>query len=358
MSYEPRLAIHPGEVLYDILESEGHSQAWLAERTGYSDKQISQIINKKALITPELSLRLERVLSASADFWNNLTTNYQSDLARLEERKRAQAESEQFSDQLKNMYDMLVKHNYIVRERESTIRIKQIWSFFGVSSVSDIKTVQSVAFRKSACLKQDPYAAAAWLRCGEIEAKRLEITTPFSRATIDTVITDIKEMIRNPPQNFFIRIQDILKNAGIALVAVGYFKNSQINGATRWDGSIPVIQLSDRGKCDDKIWFTLFHELGHVILHGKREQFITGKNTIVSAVEESEADKFASDTLIDPRAYKEFIGSLQRPVTREEILYFAEEQNITPSIVLGRLQHDNYVAYDCFSDLHRRLVAG
>lgn len=357
MSYEPRLAVHPGEVLLDILETDGHNQTWLAERTGYSDKQISQIINGRAVITPELSLRLERVLDASASFWNNLTANYQSDLARIQEQKRAEAESQQYAGEISGAYNELVKHGYIERERDSVARIKQFWNFFGVSSIGDIATTMPIAFRKSTRSKQDKYAVAAWLRCGEIEAKRLEITAQFNKITAEDVVVRIREMIPCPPKDFFVRIQNLLKDAGIALVAVGYFKNSHINGATRWDGQIPVIQLSDRSKCDDRIWFTLFHELGHVILHRKREQFITSEIQITDQVEESAADKFASDILINPLSYRNFIQTARMPITQEQIIAFAKDQNTDPSIVLGRLQHDGYVAYGSYNNLHRKLSA-
>lgn len=357
MSYEPRIAIHPGEVLCDILETKGYSQNWLAERTGYSDKQISQIINGKAIITPELAMRLERVLDSSADFWNNLTIHYQADLARIDEQRRAREESIQYADEVKNAYNELVSHGYFQRERDSVVRIKQLWNFFGVNSIADIATTQPVAFRKSPQPKQDKYIVAAWLRCGEVEAGHLSITNPFDKTAVENAIAQIKAMIPCPPCDFFVKIQNLLKEAGVALVTVGYFKNSHINGATRWDGQIPIIQLSDRGKCDDKIWFTLFHELGHVILHSKRAQFITGEKQITSRVEESEADEFASNTLIDPIAYSNFIQSKYPIITQEQIIAFAKEQGTAPSIVLGRLQHDRYVAYSQYNKLHRKLTA-
>ena len=43
------------------------------------------------------------------------------------------------------------------------------------------------------------------------------------------------------------------------------------SGATRWlTPEKALIQLSLRHKSDDQLWFTFFHETGHVLLHGKR----------------------------------------------------------------------------------------
>ena len=35
-----------------------------------------------------------------------------------------------------------------------------------------------------------------------------------------------------------------------------------------------MVQLSLRGKFEDLLWFTFFHEAGHILLHGKKEVFI------------------------------------------------------------------------------------
>lgn len=44
----------------------------------------------------------------------------------------------------------------------------------------------------------------------------------------------------------------------------------------RYTPTKAVIQLSLRHKTDDHLWFSFFHEAGHVLLHSKKETFITG----------------------------------------------------------------------------------
>jgi len=51
--------------------------------------------------------------------------------------------------------------------------------------------------------------------------------------------------------------------------------------------------LSLRGKTDDQLWFTLFHEIGHVLLHDTRSLFLAGS----ANRNEAEADQFAADAL-------------------------------------------------------------
>src|SRR5260221_12164246 len=84
MAYSPNKAIHPGRIIAEALDREGMSQKSLSERTGISEKHLSQIINGEASITVETSLSLENALGGSASFWINLEKSYQETKARLE----------------------------------------------------------------------------------------------------------------------------------------------------------------------------------------------------------------------------------------------------------------------------------
>ena len=86
--YIPDTAISPGVILEDYLESYGMTQAELADRLGFAKKTVNEIIKGKAPIMPDTALKLERVFSRPAHFWNNLEQQYQEDRARLAEMER------------------------------------------------------------------------------------------------------------------------------------------------------------------------------------------------------------------------------------------------------------------------------
>ncbi|MEY8737889.1 hypothetical protein AB9M75_11915 [Lactobacillus sp. AN1001] len=67
---------------------------------------------------------------------------------------------------------------------------------------------------------------------------------------------------------------------------------------------------------------------------------------------EAEADRFARDTLIDPKEYAIFVE--KRVFTRASIEEFAEQVKIQSGIVVGRLQKDGYIKYNHFNDLKRK----
>lgn len=101
--------------------------------------------------------------------------------------------------------------------------------------------------------------------------------------------------------------------------------------------------LTVRGKYADKFWFSLFHEICHVIRGHIGESNGTNKE------QEEEADAFARDILIPPEQYKAFLKA--NYFTKGCIVGFANKIGIAPGIILGRLQKDNYVPYNQLNDL-------
>ncbi|HEY91186.1 MAG TPA: ImmA/IrrE family metallo-endopeptidase [Dehalococcoidia bacterium] len=104
-----------------------------------------------------------------------------------------------------------------------------------------------------------------------------------------------------------------------------------------------MIELSLRYKTDDHLWFTFFHEAGHVRLHGKKEIFVDETQQSVFSEEEREANQFASNRLIPKKAYKEFTGNDN--YNHASICEFATTLGIAPGIVVGRLQHDGILTW-------------
>ncbi len=99
-----------------------------------------------------------------------------------------------------------------------------------------------------------------------------------------------------------------------------------------------MIALSLRYKTDDQLWFTFFHEAGHLKLHSKKLLFIDGTGDENQDMQEQEADQFASGFLIHSGIFTRFIH--KKNFTADSIRAFAKELGINPGIIVGRLQHE------------------
>jgi addiction module HigA family antidote len=77
-----RTPIHPGEILGDELEETGLSAKKLADTIGVPPNRMYQLLAGKRSMTADTALRLGRYFGMSADFWMNLQSAYELDLAR------------------------------------------------------------------------------------------------------------------------------------------------------------------------------------------------------------------------------------------------------------------------------------
>jgi HTH-type transcriptional regulator / antitoxin HigA len=350
--YTPDSVSAPGETLEEVLQSRAMSQAEFAERTGRPKKTINEIVRGKAAITAETALQFERVLGIPAAFWMSREQNYQEAVAR----ERELGGLSRHTDWLKNVpYSAMVKLGWIPGHRDKTRQLDEVLRYFGVASTAsweDVWTRLGAAFRKSATLRAEPGSVAAWLRRGEIQASG-RACADFSPGAFRDVLHRIRALTRDLPQDFAFVVERECASAGVYVVFVPELPGTRVWGATRWlTPTRALIQLSLRYETDDHLWFTFFHEAGHILLHGRREVFLEG-DVSQAAVQESEADAFAREWLIPEKRYRVF----RRLGTRScaAVSRFAYELGIAPGIVVGCMQHDGLLPRTACNDLKKRV---
>jgi addiction module HigA family antidote len=77
-----RTPIHPGEILADELEEIGLSAKRLADVIEVPPNRLYQVLAGKRNVTADTALRLAQYFGMSPDFWMNLQSAYELDLAR------------------------------------------------------------------------------------------------------------------------------------------------------------------------------------------------------------------------------------------------------------------------------------
>lgn len=341
MAYTPDKAIHPGRAIARALEREGMSQKNLSERTGLSEKHISQIINGEASISIDTALLLENALGGSASFWNNLEKDYQETKARLERSVLLKKEAPLLG---KFPYAELARRKRVEKTTSREEKVENLWKFFGVNSLNFVRITEPVAYRRKAGVKVKEGLIAAWLRCGELDSKENDVSQ-FSEPKLKQSLKSLREMTLKKPEVFSVESRRVLAGAGVSLVFTPHFSGAGVSAAVRWFSNTPVIQLSLLGAYADIFWFNLFHELGHILLHGKKEKFIEFDNRNLRTVQskEKEADVFATNELIPLKSYKEFLD--EDDFSGKAVLGFAQREGIDPGIVEGRLCFDRRLSW-------------
>lgn len=345
IAYKPISVGPPGEIVLEYLESISWTQKELARRTGITTKSISEVCNGKARITPLTALAFEKALGRPAHFWLNLQTRYEEALARKEEWEK----SKDWLDWARKFpISEMKKRGWIPKGRRSNAT--DLLKYLGVSSPDswdEVWNAQNVAYRQTRLSEPNSYAISAWLRAVEMRAEEIDVQGFDERALVE-VLSDIKACTRLDIVNALNLVKDTLAKCGVALVIEPALPKTGVSGCTRWINKQKVIvAITLRYKWDDQIWFTLFHELGHVLLHRRAHTTILdnpddhlGDNVVDPEMQaaEEEANRFAADVLIPPKLLQEFIsyGVLQS----EHIEEFANAVGVAPGIVVGRLQRD------------------
>lgn len=351
--FKPDYAIPPGNTLLETIEHLGMSQAELARRTGRPPKTINEIIKGKAAITPDTALQFERVLGVPANFWNNLERNFRELLAELEEKNRLEGQVEW----LKQIpVSSMVKYGWIEEQKNKVDKLKAVLNFFGVASVEAWQDVwgkflsgSRVAFRKSATYESETGALTVWIRKGQIEAKNISCK-PFDPYRFKRSLDTIKVLTKESPEVFVPEMTTLCANSGIAAVFIPEMTGCRVNGATYWASpEKAVIQMSLRYKTDDHLWFTFFHEAGHILEHGKREVFLEYEGQVDKS--EEEANFFAAEKLIPKSELQDFID--RGRFSSNAVMAFANRMSIAPGIVVGRLQHDGVIPFRNLNGLKR-----
>jgi len=336
-TYQPNVAIHPGHTLLGMLEALNMSQVELAERTGLTTKTINEIVQEKNPITSETAIKLASVFGTSSAFWGNLQKNYEVTLARLEEQELLKNEA---SLVVKfGCYQEIAKLGFVPKTNKPIEKAKALLNFFGVSSLELVPTLHATAFRKTGkAAKQSPESLAAWLRCGELRAREIKLAT-FDKDKLLESIQELRSLTRKKPEEFADKMVEICASAGVAVVVTPHFKSTCVNAATRWlNADQALVQLSLRWKYSDIFWFNFFHELGHVLKHGKKEQFLEMEKNIDNPDKEKEADTFAQEVLIPRQDFARFMD--KGDLSRKAISDFADGIGTSVSVVAGRLAHE------------------
>jgi len=353
--FEPDYAHPPGETVRQTLDAMGMSQAEFARRADLSTKHVNQIVQGDAPITPDTALALERITRLRAAIWNGLEANYQV-ISRLAISRRSLTEEDLAWVRAMPVRE-LTQRGFLPDSKDPATRFEHLLRFFRVANRRAWEAVwldPDASFRRSSAFDAKPEAVATWLRLAELKAAQVDCA-PFDKAAFREATDEIRRWIERPVSPKLIgQIAELLARAGVAFVLVRGIEGSRASGVTRWMSATKAyIAMSLRYKRDDHFWFTLFHELAHVLLHGKRRMFVEfdkGMNVGLAAkVAEAEADRFAADALI-PRAYVPRLRALGSP-NKNELNILAREIHVPPGVLVGRMQREELIPWSAHNDL-------
>ena len=343
--------VPPGMLLEEELETRGMTQRELAKRTGRPVQVINEIVRGKKTITHETALELEKVLGIPAHVWINLESIYRMTLAKNQERSRLEQEAVWLD---KFPVTEMERRGWIPRHPDKVDKVRALLEFLGIATFENTWSEAAVGFRITGGGKVSEEALAVWLRKGEIDGRQLATET-YSQPRFLDALGKIRLMTTSDPQEFLPEMRRLCAAAGVAFVWTQELPRSGANGVARWLApEKALIQLSIRWRWADIFWFTFFHEACHVLRHELKMPYVEGAGiNLRDEAAETEADEFAGDRLIHPPDWSRFVeaGDWSGPAVRQ----FAQEINIDPGVVVGRMQHEGIIPFSQLAGLKGRF---
>lgn len=351
---KPFVNVGPGDTIREELEYYSWEQKDLAEIMGRTEKNISQLITNKAPVTYETACQLSKVFKQSTQFWLNLDANYRQRLQEsakvLETEAKALIYRYMPVRELRRVIDLPLQVDGLVAA------VKQFWGIDELDFGFLEKEAQ-VCFRKSEAYRNfNPYYALSWLQLAKNSLVGRRPKAKYNR--------DRLQQLADTLADYTTKADGIeqciaeLKRCGVVFLHLDHFQQTYVDGASFFDGGRPVVVYTARHDRNDNFWFTMAHELGHVLLHDDHQGavFIDSMDHLnLNNAREKEADEFAERILKSKTILQAFRGVKRPSVVR--IQSVAAELGLHPGIVVGCLQHHKKASYTSFHDMKTAVRA-
>lgn len=342
----PARAISPGSIIKRELTARGWTQKDLAGILGRPAQAVSEIVRGTKQITPDTAAQLAAAFGTSEDFWSNLEADYRRALAR---------QSSQSTDDVARkarLYDMvpvreLQNRGWITAGDRLTDLEHAVCSFLGVSHVGE-EPALSVSLRHSSD-GSEKAAQRAWVKRVEHLSATQDVG-PFNASHLRDAMPTLRKEAAT--EKGVARVPLMLKELGVRFVVVPHLPRTKLDGAAAFTSNGPVVALTMRYDRIDYFWFTMLHELAHLVLEHRGGHLDGEVEDGDVDEEEAAANETASGWLFRDSEVRAFFGSPFR-ASGMAVEDFGRRQAVHPGIVVGRLHHMKLLPY---AHLRRYLV--
>ncbi len=338
IEYNDTIAFHPGYYIKEIVTESGLTQEDFAKRLDTTPKNLSLLIRGEQSLSIDIAMKLSRMIGTSVNYWFNIQNAYDALIAEFKSQEELEEERKIFG----NIDYKYFRDNYELQNlpRKKDEQIKAVREFLNVSTLSVFtRRDMAVSFRSSTEELPEASIIKANIMVQIATNKALLVEAPkFNKKKFEEEVQYALTLTNNHSE-FYPLIYKAFLEAGVIFVILPNVSGSKINGATKKVGDNIMLMVNDRRLNADSFWFTLFHEIGHIINgdYGISFEKETGDQEIY-------ANLFAEDSLIPRNKYEEFLS--QKNFDLQSINAFASLIDRDPGIVLGRLQNDGVIRFD------------
>lgn len=334
IDFEPAEVFPPGEFLKDALENFGWTQTEFAEIIGRPTRVVNEIIAAKRSITPETARELAAGLGTSAQYWLNLESAYQlSQVPPVEDRIEREAS-------LRRRFPVrqMIKRGWIDGSAAPADLERATLAFFNLKAINDPIQFQHAARRNHS----EDISELQWAWIFRVKQLAESLSVPkYSETKLRAALTDLERLMLAPEE--VRHVPRILSECGVRFVVVEPIPGSEIQGVCFWlDRKAPVIGLTLKGDYIDRFWFTLRHEIEHVLNGDGKDGIVLDDFEEGAGLDlpdfEKAADAAAAEFCVPQASLNNFIARHHPAYSERNFIGFARLMNRHPGIIAGQLQ--------------------
>ena len=342
----PARKFGPGYFIKEQMEYRNWTQEDLSEVIGMTPKHVNKILQDKQPITLDTAKILAEVFETSPQYWLNLDANYRLWLTHKRTEKEIEADLKGLIYERMPIKDMLLKGwlKPFKTATELKQQVLQFWNWTTLDFSIIDKNYLPYLTRKSEAYNQfNASYAITWYRKATLEAAKIK-TSKYDKNKLEKLYENIfSYTVMENGINIFI---EELAKAGVIFFVLPHLQKTYLDGAAFFQDKNPVIVYTGRYKRIDNFWFTVAHEIAHVLLHLNNDLTFVLDNLRDGELNslEDEANELASNKL----KHKEILTYLNpylNYLTTSRVEECAAIYNIHPAIIIGKLAHEKSISY-------------
>ena len=335
----------PGYFIREQMDIRGWIQEELADVLGLSTKHLSSILQDKQSLSIENARKLSSAFNTSPQYWLNLDNNYRLWLEQEKQEQTTVVEAKAIIYSRMPVRDMM-KKGWLAPTRDFKVLINEVQTYW---TIPDLNFQFLEASVLPLCKKSEAYNqfnasyAATWFQKAKKNSENI-IVPKYSKQALEKLYENISTYttIENGITSFL----NELNACGVKFFVLPHLEKTYLDGAAFLHNGTPVVVYTARYKRIDNFWFTVAHEIAHILNHldDKTPFVLDNLHEETTDKQEQEANMLASKHLKHPEilAFLEpFFSYLSVPRLKE----CAKMLNIHPAIIIGALAFNKTISF-------------
>lgn len=345
----PRWASAPGSSIKRALSARGLNTDDLADALSISDPEARRLLTGEITIDAATASALSRLLGSTPSFWLTRENQYRESLKWLDADQIAQ----------QSPLEAMINNGWLEAGSDWKGQARALLDYYGVQDADEwraqwVPRLAETRYRTSPTFESSDFAVTAWLRRVEQRANQIQIAE-WSPGTLRSILPKIRALSKmSDPSRFLPILEQTLASVGVAAVVQRPLDGNRLSGvATTLPNGTRAIGLTVRHMAEDHFWFTLFHEIGHLLMHGDDVDVLDELDDSSGLSQsEAEANEFAREALV-PGGVDHLRGQRKNGPTARQVHAFASQLGVAPGVVVGQLHHYEILQYNQLRGLIR-----